>query len=132
MGKKSTFNKSICLKNNPDIVNWIKAQRNLSRSITVLILNSIHQHNNKFVDVFDEYEDAINQLAFQSVLSPDSAQAIAKGNDANSTNESPLVNSPDVRETNTSRIGFTTQNTTPNILHPSNPLDRDEIPAEYL
>lgn len=63
---KKTIVKSVSLEPLPELAAFVAKQKNFSRSIRVLIQQSIYQNNGKIVDVGEVYERAVQAQIFGS------------------------------------------------------------------
>lgn len=61
-----SINKSCSLEKTPAIISFIKAQKNFSKSIYLLIMQSIMSHQGKAVDIYAEYEKHMEREFFNS------------------------------------------------------------------
>lgn len=68
MNSKKNITKSCQLGTSPDIVEFVRKQKNFSRSIRVLIQQSMLTHGGRAVDVYEEHEYKVNQYIYQNEL----------------------------------------------------------------
>lgn len=125
--KKDRISKSFSFVKTPELVEWINAQSNISRSIRCLIQQSLSSHGGRAVDVSVEHEKMVNDMLYKGTSNEPlntniQTQVIDTSNQKISTAPSP---SPEK-----SKIGFNTFASSKETVFSS--LDSSDIPEEYF
>ena len=69
MAEKNVIVKSVCFPRTAELEEFVAKQKNFSRSIYILVQQSIFQHGGKIVDVLDEYESVARDMVFRRQIS---------------------------------------------------------------
>ena len=69
MAQKNVITKSVCFPRTAEFEEFVAKQKNFSRSIYILVQQSIFQHGGKIVDVLDEYESVTRDIVFRRQIS---------------------------------------------------------------
>ena len=64
---KKTITKSVSLEATDEIVEFVKRQKNFSRTIRVLILKAIYESGGYITDIAEAYEKAMQAQAFEKL-----------------------------------------------------------------
>ncbi len=64
---KKTITKSVSLEATDEIVEFVKKQKNFSRTIRVLILKAIYESGGYITDIAEAYEKAMQAQAFEKL-----------------------------------------------------------------
>ena len=69
MAEKNVITKSVCFPRTAEFEEFVAKQKNFSRSICLLVQQSIFQNGGKIVDVLDEYESVTRDIVFRRQIS---------------------------------------------------------------
>ncbi len=64
---KKTITKSVSLEATDEIVEFVKKQKNFSRTIRILILKAIYESGGYITDIAEAYEKAMQAQAFEKL-----------------------------------------------------------------
>ena len=124
--KKDRISKSFSFVKTPELVEWINAQSNISRSIRCLIQQSLSSHGGRAVDVSVEHEKMVNDMLNQNrTFNVNSSMQTQVDNTSNQKTSLPSSPNPEK-----SKIGFNTFASSKETVFSS--LDSSEIPEEYF
>jgi len=68
--EKGVILKSVSLERTAQFEAFVAAQKNFSRSIRVLIQEAIFRHDGRIVDIWEEYETALQRSIFEGNMRP--------------------------------------------------------------
>lgn len=68
--EKGVILKSVSLERTEQFEEFVAAQKNFSRSIRVLIQEAIFRHDGRIVDIWAEYETALQRSIFEGNMRP--------------------------------------------------------------
>ena len=66
--EKSVIVKSVSLERTAEFEEFVACQKNFSRSIRVLIQQTIFQRGGKIVDIWEEYEKDVQNIVFRNQM----------------------------------------------------------------
>ena len=69
MAEKNVITKSVCFPRTAEFEEFVAKQKNFSRTICILVQQSIFQHGGKIVDVLEEYESVSRDIVFRRQIS---------------------------------------------------------------
>ena len=69
MAEKNVITKSVCFPRTAEFEEFVAKQKNFSRTICILVQQSIFQHSGKIVDVLEEYESVSRDIVFRRQIS---------------------------------------------------------------
>lgn len=69
MAEKNVITKSVCFPRTAEFEEFVAKQKNFSRTICILVQQSIFQHGGKIVDVLEEYENVSMDIVFRRQIS---------------------------------------------------------------
>ena len=109
--EKGVILKSVSLERTEQFETFVAAQKNFSRSIRILIQEAIFRHDGRIVDIWEEYETALQRSIFEGNMRPvrtapreaqeeeqESTPAINEPSGADSTRSFPTAARPETQE----------------------------------
>lgn len=69
MAEKNVITKSVCFPRTAEFEEFVAKQKNFSRTMCILVQQSIFQHGGKIVDVLEEYENVSRDIVFRRQIS---------------------------------------------------------------
>ena len=69
MAEKNVITKSVCFPRTAEFEEFVAKQKNFSRTMCILVQQSIFQHGGKIVDVLEEYENVTRDIVFRRQIS---------------------------------------------------------------
>ena len=69
MAEKNVITKSVCFPRTAEFEEFVAKQKNFSRTMCILLQQSIFQHGGKIVDVLEEYESVSRDIVFRRQIS---------------------------------------------------------------
>ena len=69
MAEKNVITKSVCFPRTAEFEEFVAKQKNFSRTMCILVQQSIFQHGGKIVDVLEEYESVSRDIVFRRQIS---------------------------------------------------------------
>ena len=69
MAEKNVITKSVCFPRTAEFEEFVAKQKNFSRTMCILVQQTIFQHGGKIVDVLEEYESVSRDIVFRRQIS---------------------------------------------------------------